>query len=37
VPGKRMLPDNLPSPGFLEPFRRTFLGLEFGHENIPGN
>jgi hypothetical protein len=27
VPGECMLPDNLPRPGFLEPFRRTFVGL----------
>jgi hypothetical protein len=31
VPGECMLPDDLPTPGFLEPFRRTFMGLEFGH------
>jgi hypothetical protein len=32
VPGECMLPDNLPRPGFFEPFRRTFVGLQFGHE-----
>jgi hypothetical protein len=32
VPGERMMPDNLPRPGFPEPFGRTFMGLEFGHE-----
>jgi hypothetical protein len=36
VPGKCVAPDNLPRPGLFEPFGRTFMGLEFGHENIPG-
>jgi hypothetical protein len=29
-----MLPDYFPRPGLLEPFRRTFVGLELGHEII---
>ena len=29
VPGERMVPDHFPRPGFPEPFRRTFMGLEF--------
>jgi hypothetical protein len=36
VPGECMLPDHLPRPGLFEPFGRTFVGVEFGHENIPG-
>jgi hypothetical protein len=32
VAGKSVLPDHLPRPGLLEPFGRTFMGLEFGHE-----
>ena len=27
VPGKRMLPDNLPRPGLFKPFGRTFVCL----------
>ena len=34
VPGESMLPDNLPRPGLLEPFGRTFMGLQFGHEKL---
>ncbi len=37
VPGECMLPDNLPRPGFFEPFGRTFVCLQFRHDNkIPG-
>jgi hypothetical protein len=36
VPGECMLPDNLPRPGFFEPFGRTFMGLKFRHDNISG-
>jgi len=31
VPGKSMMPDNLSRPGFLKPFRRTFMGLQLRH------
>jgi hypothetical protein len=34
VPGECVLPDYFPRPGLLEPFRRTFVGLELGHEII---
>jgi hypothetical protein len=34
VPGECMLPDNLPRPGFLKPFGRTFVCLQFGHGNF---
>jgi hypothetical protein len=36
VPRKRMLADNLSRPGLFEPFRRTFVGLQFGHDNVSG-
>ena len=36
MPGKRMLPDNLSRPGFLEPFGRTFVCLQFRHFRYSG-
>jgi hypothetical protein len=32
VTGKRVLPHHFPRPGFLKPFGRTFVCLQFGHE-----
>jgi hypothetical protein len=36
VPRKGMLANHFARAGFLEPLRRTFVGLELRHKNIPG-
>jgi hypothetical protein len=36
VAGEGVLPDHFPRPGFLKPFGRTFVCLQFRHDDISG-
>lgn len=36
MPRECMCADYFPCPGLFEPFGRTFVGLQFWHDNVPG-